>query len=390
MYASWKSFHFVTLEDEIAYYPGLEEKSIEVFSEEFLPAGRVIWQNSTIDKCKDKNVSKTTLRSRLCSVSEGTGYGMLLSYFNGDENTYVRLWNYSRAYRDYNSSSVSKVYLTPWITKSFDYTSIDNSSATDADLDIATSLILMHYKTGNQDYLTDAVNIMGAIWDKEVNKTTFLLYSGNTYMWTNENPVYNLSYFSPVALRLFAKVDTNPDHDWNKVLESMYAYMKKVQDAGTGVFPDWSNAAGEPADPQNGSATSTYWTFNKEAVRVPWRIAWDYYWFQDERDLAILTKLNNFISDKASGDPGSMALAVNYSWDPNKSNANINGNVVSPQWLSAWCATGIGTNADWLNKCTELVNAKKMSNNNNSYFPDILLGLYSTLLNGKYVKPSAL
>ena len=390
LYKSWKSFHFVTLEAESEYYPGLDEDSKKIFTADFLPAGRVIWQNSTNERCKNAKATKNNMKNRGCSVSEGTGYGMLLSYFNGDEDAYVRLWNYSRANRAYVSTSVTQVYLTPWITYSFAYKMIDESSATDADLDIATSLILMYYKTTNQAYLADALNIMGAIWDLEVNKSTFLLYSGDTYMWTNDNPIYNLSYFSPVALRLFAKVDTNPTHEWNKVLDAMYAYMKKVQDAGTGVFPDWSNAAGEAAEPDNNSATNSYWTFNKEAVRVPWRIAWDYYWFQDERDLAVLNKLNKFISDKASGDPSSLALAVNYSWDPQKTDVNVDASVVPSQWLSAWCATGIGTNADWLNKCTDLVNAKKMSTTNTSYFPDILLGLYSTLLNGKYVKPSAL
>jgi hypothetical protein len=381
LYASWKSWHFVTLEEELTYYPDLADDVAYVFSDAFKPAGRVIWQ--TGNQCKNADATKPAMKSRACTVSEGTGYGMVLSYFNNDKDTFNRIWNYSRAFRDYLSTSSTKMYLTPWITYSFMDKYSENSSATDADLDIATSLVLMYYKTQEQAYLTDALNIMGAIWDMEVNPDTYLIYSGDAKMWKGDGAVYNLSYFSPVALRLFAKVDTQ--HEWNKVLDAMYTYMQTVQDKGTGVFPDWSNGTGVAVDPNNGSAKNTYWTFNKEAVRIPWRIAWDYYWFQDERDLAILTKLNKFISDKASGNPGADALAINYSWDPNKNDAS--GTVVSPQWLAAWCATGIGNNADWLNNCTELVNKKAMSNTGNSYFPDILLGLYSTLLNGKYVKP---
>jgi hypothetical protein len=166
----------------------------------------------------------------------------------------------------------------------------------------------------------------------------------------------------------------------------MYTYMAKVQAAGTGVFPDWSDDAGVAAVPDNGSADKTYWTFNKESVRIPWRIAWDYYWFQDPRALAVLTTLNNFISAKAGGDPSSKALAVQYSWDATKADAT-NNTTVPTQWLAAWCATGIGNNQPWLENCTALVNAKTVSNNNSSYFTDILLGLYSSLLNGAFVKP---
>ncbi len=391
LYQTWKPFHFVNMEDEALYYPELASEFDVVFPATYQPAGRVLWSAQTTgyykNRCNDDDTTIPSLRYRACTVSEGVGYGMLLTMANGDTDAFVRLWNYSRAFREYNSTSTAKRYLTPWITYSFHFSEIDLSSATDADLDIATSLILMYYKTGQQAFLDDAKNIVNALWDAEVNKTSLLLYSGDTDVWNGGNgkePVYNLSYFSPVALRLFAMVD--PNHNWTGVLDAMYTYISKVQAAGTGVLPDWSNEAGVAANPDNGSADKTYWTFNKESVRIPWRIAWDYYWFQDPRALTVLTTLNNFISAKAGGDPNSKALAVQYSWDPAKNDATGN-SAVPTQWLAAWCATGIGTNQAWLNACTDLVNGKSVTNNNSSYFTDILLGLYSSLLNGAFVKP---
>ena len=391
VYLAWKPFHFVNMEDEALYYPTLAAEYGVVFGAAYQPAGRVLWSAQSTGyykfRCNDDNTTISSLRYRACTVSEGVGYGMLLTMANGDLDAYTRLWNYSRAFRDYNSTPTAKMYLTPWITYSFHYSEIDLSSATDADLDIATSLILMYYKTNQQAFLDDAKNIVNAIWEHEVNPTSLLLYSGDTDVWNGKNgkpPVYNLSYFSPVALRLFAMID--PSHNWTGVLDAMYTYMAKVQAAGTGVFPDWSDDAGVAAVPDNGSADKTYWTFNKESVRIPWRIAWDYYWFQDPRALAVLTTLNNFISAKAGGDPSSKALAVQYSWDATKADAT-NNTTVPTQWLAAWCATGIGNNQPWLESCTALVNAKTVSNNNSSYFTDILLGLYSSLLNGAFVKP---
>lgn len=388
IYAAWKPFHFVSMEDESTYYTEIASEFTEVFPAAFQPAGRVVWSTQSTGgyklQCQETETTNSAMKFRGCTVSEGIGYGMLLTYFNGDDDAYLRLWNYSRGFREYFNLN-----LTPWITKSFMYNQIDNSSATDADLDIATSLILQHYRTGNNAYLQDALLIVNAIWEKEVNKSTLLLYSGDTETWTLADPTYNLSYFSPVALRLFAKVD--PSHDWEKVLDNMYTYAMKVQDAGTGVFPDWSNEAGVAVNPPNGAAGNdkigyTYHTFNKESVRIPWRIAWDYYWNQDERDLKILTKLNKFIVEKSGGDPSSLALAIQYSWDPAKEDYNKNTSIPI-QWLSAWCATGLGNNEEWLNKCTEMVNASTVSNNGSSYFSDILLGLYSGLLNGLFARP---
>jgi hypothetical protein len=166
----------------------------------------------------------------------------------------------------------------------------------------------------------------------------------------------------------------------------MYAYMQLVQSMGTGVFPDWSDATGNAINPDNGSADKTYWTFNKESVRIPWRIAWDYYWYQDARALSVLSMLNQFIVTKTNGNPEDAALKINYSWNLSIG-ADYSNNAIPPQWYAAWCATGIAGNATWLEACTVGLNTKQLTNSSNSYFTDILMALYSGLLNGLYVRP---
>ena len=383
-YALWKSFHVFSEEQDMALYPSIASDFSIVFPAAYMPASRVVWSNQSsgyyrqacsVDDAVDN-------KFRACTVSEGLGYGMLLAYFNGDDETFIRLWNYTRAFRDYAGTG-----LMPWITKSFHYENVDNSSATDADLDIATSLILMYFRTGNAMFLQDALVLVNSLWNLEVNPTNLLLYSGDTDLWKVNDPAYNLSYFSPVAIRLFAIVD--PAHNWTGVLEAMYAYMQLVQNAGTGVFPDWSNGAGVAVEPPNNSAKNTYWTFNKESVRIPWRIAWDYYWYQDSRAAAILTKLNTFISGKANGNPDDKALAVNYSWNLSVGGDKTN-NIVPSEWYAAWCATGIAGNTAWLDACTITLNAKLPSNSKTSYFSDILLTMYSGLLNGLFIRPAGI
>ncbi len=387
LYDTWKAFHYITLEDEATRYPtwGAEFSTVfGAYTAQGLGAARVIWSTFNSASCTIAEASGSNMYKRGCTVSEGIGYGMLITLFEGDLEAFNALWVYNQAYR--NSAYASGRGLMPWLVSSFGWDIPDVSSATDADLDIATSLVLAYYKTGNTGYLNDALTLINALWDNEVNTSNNLLYSGDTPTWkAAANPSYNLSYFSPVALRLFAVVDKN--HDWKSVLDAQYAYMKKVQDAGTGVFPDWSDGEGNAINPPNNSAKTTYWTFNKESVRIPWRIAWDYYWFADERAASVLNTLNNFIMARSNNDPLSIP-AVNYSWNLSIG-ADIQGQNLPTQWQAAWCATGMaGNSMDWLNTCTNVLNATVMQTSASSYFPNILQMMYSQLLNGMYVKPS--
>ena len=387
LYDTWKAFHYITLEDEATRYPtwGAEFSTVfGAYTAQGLGAARVIWSTFNSASCMIAEASGSNMYKRGCTVSEGIGYGMLITLFQGDWDAFNRLWIYSQAYR--NSAYASGRGLMPWLTASFSWDIPDESSATDADLDIATSLILAYYMSGNTAYLNDALTLIAALWNNEVNLSNHLLYSGDTPTWkAAANPSYNLSYFSPVALRLFALVDKN--HDWTSVLNAQYTYMLNVQAAGTGVFPDWSDGSGNAINPPNNSAKTTYWTFNKESVRIPWRIAWDYYWFADERAASVLNTLNNFIMAKSNNDPLSIP-AVNYSWNLSVG-ADIQGQNLPTQWQAAWCATGMaGNSMDWLNTCTNVLNAMVMQTSASSYFPNILQMMYSQLLNGMYVKPS--
>ena len=387
LYDTWKAFHYITLEDEATRYPtwGAEFSTVfGAYTAQGLGAARVIWSTFNSASCTIAEASGSNMYKRGCTVSEGIGYGMLITLFQGDWDAFNRLWIYSQAYR--NSAYASGRGLMPWLTASFSWDIPDESSATDADLDIATSLILAYYMSGNTAYLNDALTLIAALWNNEVNLSNNLLYSGDTPTWkAAANPSYNLSYFSPVALRLFALVDKN--HDWTSVLNAQYTYMLNVQAAGTGVFPDWSDGSGNAINPPNNSAKTTYWTFNKESVRIPWRIAWDYYWFSDERAAEVLNTLNKFIMEKSNNDPASIP-AVNYSWNLSVG-ADIQGQAVPVHWQAAWCATGMaGNSAEWLNSCTTLLNGTSMQTSASSYFPNILQMMYSQLLNGYYTKPS--
>ncbi len=388
-YALWKSIYFKTYAEEAALYPVAAMDWQTVFGPYLslgLMPGRVVWDTNSDAYCVIDE-STNSYKKRGCTVSEGIGYGMVLSVFAGDYEVLNALWTYNRGYRAYGGST----NLMPWKTGTYSYESFastaNSSSATDADLDIATSLILAYYNTGSADYLNDALLIINDLWDEEVSPTK-LLYSGNTPTWKKETSAYNLSYFSPVALKLFALVD--PNHDWTGVLNTMYDFMMNIQAAGTGVFPDWVDYTGKAINPNNHSADKTYWMFHQESVRIPWRIAWDYYWTQDPRAAQVLTTLNNFISAKAGGDPANLDSDVGktlYSAVPGMADSEPSKNLL-PHWHGAWCLTGMAGAQGWLDNCTAAFNARTITGFN--YFPHILQTMYGELLNGMFVKPASL
>lgn len=385
-YATWKATYYKSYVEESQLYPILASDWTAVFGT-YVASGmypaRIIWdtQNDSycvIDECNNN------YKKRGCTVSEGIGYGMLITLFAGDLEAFNSLWYYNKGYREYQNKN-----LMPWKTGTFSYESLsapaNSSSATDADLDIATSLVLAYYATGNVAYLNDALLVITAIWDNEISPTG-MIYSGDMATWKQATSAYNLSYFSPIAIKLFALVDQN--HPWKNVLDKMYEYMLAVQAAGTGVFPDWTDVNGAAVNPKNGSADKTYWQFFHESVRIPWRIAWDYYWTQDTRALQVLTTLNNFISTKSSGDPANLQTTGKVMYSAVAGMADGSTNSLMPNWHGAWCLTGMGGNQAWLDKCVTAFNQSTMTGF--SYFPHILMTMYSELLNGLFVKPSLL
>ena len=394
LYGTWKSRWIITLQEEKTGGSTLDYDLFEgARAKELLTAkmgtfhtnpARVIWDGGNKNQCalagmtswKGTSITAALTNKIGCTVSEGIGYGMLIAYFHGDKELFDALWAYNIIARDNNTNG-----LMPWELLSFSST-VSTAAALDADLDVATALILASRKWQNNLYLSDALALITSIKNKGLNPTNLLIRPGDT--WANKD-VYNLSYLSPAALRLFAEVD--PTAGWDIVLATNYEYMIKIQAAGAvPLFPDWSNAAGEPTDPKNGSAANTYMLFDKESVRIPWRIAWDYYWYQSPESQQILTSMANFISTATSNNPASLpTTSYNY-----LTGALSTSQTAGEHYIGMYCLMGLGVNPTWHNACfdyfTQKVQAYQAVGYTGTYFKEILTIMYSTLMNGGFVK----
>jgi endoglucanase len=174
------------------------------------------------------------------------------------------------------------------------------NSASDADSDIALALLFAHEKWNNQYYLDEAKAIINDIWKNEVVTIQGkpILAANDVERQSSSRTIVNPSYFSPYSYRLFALVD--PEHNWLGVVDSSYdiltrsASMKLDRSESADLPPDWIQINRQTAEISavgNGSLTTNY---SYDALRIPWRIALDWKWYQEPRAKTFLDSLSFF------------------------------------------------------------------------------------------------
>jgi len=221
------------------------------------------------------------------TTSEGQSYAMLRAVWIDDRETFDKVWDWTK-----NNLKRQNDWLFGWRwgKRSDELYGLlpegGENSASDADQDIALALILASKRWGDQKYLEHLQAILTDLWDintAEANGKRYML-AGN---WAQSQTEYilNPSYFSPYSWRAFAMYDTQ--HDWKGLIQPAYdllnaASQSNLNTGGTAnVPPNWvamNRTIGDLYAPQNAQLTTDY---SYDAVRVPWRIALDYYWYQE-------------------------------------------------------------------------------------------------------------
>ncbi|OGM74312.1 hypothetical protein A3H19_06030 [Candidatus Woesebacteria bacterium RIFCSPLOWO2_12_FULL_39_9] len=229
------------------------------------------------------------------TTSEGQSYAMLRALFMDDKETFDGVWKWTKDHMQHRGDDMLLSWL--WGKSGQEETILDSNSASDADEDIALSLIFASKKWDENKYLIEALTILRDIWNKEVvtiNDEKVLISSPNSKV--DDVYIVNPSYFSPASYKIFAKVDTT--HDWNKLADSSYLYLDRIGNKSENTAhlpPNWVsvNTNGEinSAAPHVSGEPDFY---GYDAFRVFWRIALDYYWFKDERSFEYLRKANPF------------------------------------------------------------------------------------------------
>lgn len=223
------------------------------------------------------------------TVSEGMGYGLLLSVYFGEQEVFDQLWKYTELYlnddglMDWEVDPKGKI--------------IGTGAATDGDEDIAFALVMAARQWGGQGtlstpYLDLAKTMIEAILMHEVdNSRNSMLLPGDS--WGSVD-VTNISYFAPAYFRVFGAVTGKVD-EWNAVIDENYAILFRSLNSENGnvengLVPAWCNSSGEPVVAYSGAPTH----FQNDSTRTPFRVGQDYCWFGEARAKTYLERIASF------------------------------------------------------------------------------------------------
>lgn len=240
------------------------------------------------------------------TTSEGQSYTMLRAVWMGDKETFDASWQWTKDNLQHSDDS-----LFAWLFGERDngtYGIITeeggNTTASDADTDIALALIFAYSRWQDPQYLSEARSILNDLWDKEVVMINGLPYLAANDIEKTQNKsaiIVNPSYLNPAAYRIFARID--PSHPWSELVESSYLVLTASitspldTTSSAGLPPDWiyvnKQTGAISAPPKNSSLTTQ---FGFDALRTPWHMALDWQWNGDKRAKNVLEHMT-FLSD---------------------------------------------------------------------------------------------
>jgi endoglucanase len=223
------------------------------------------------------------------TISEAQAYALLRALWAGDEQTFRRLYRWTRENLSREASHGDRLLAWQWGQKADgSWGVLDWNTASDADLDYALALVLASRQGWRAppdlpDYLTEARQVTQEVLAKEVVE----LPSGTLYLapgnWHAQSPPYllNPSYFFPAAYRCLAQAGFG--HHWSRLHADAYPFLQRLTQGlgdvpGVGLVPDWVqvDADGKLTPPPERSSH-----YGWEAVRLPWRVALDRLWYGD-------------------------------------------------------------------------------------------------------------
>jgi endoglucanase len=233
------------------------------------------------------------------TVSEGQAYGMLRAVLMNDKKTFDEclVWTETELSRQQTDGDS----LLAWHYENGKVS--DTKAASDADIDYAYSLILAHRKWNDKSYLRLANEVLRSVLDHEtsvINDKLYLLPWPKQNNSSDEVVALNPSYYAPSHFKLFFEV--SGDKRWLELVDTTYYILGKLLDFSGDLnkrhlVPDWitidskGNISELPGKPI---------AYGWDAVRVPLRIAADYYLYGDNRALGVLRVFSAYFEKEYS------------------------------------------------------------------------------------------
>jgi endo-1,4-beta-D-glucanase Y len=318
-------------------------------------------------------------------VSEGQGYGMIIVALMGGNDasakaTYDNLFNYFHSHPTGRNR-----YLMAWAqnTKGKD---LDNTSATDGDMDIAYSLLLASKQWGNTgaiNYLQQAKLMINAIMLDEINhKTWSVLLSDGVEAESKDYFATRSSDFMPAHFKAFQQA-TN-DTRWGKVVDAgyrLFGHMQTEYSPDAGLLADFIININKTPKPAGAHFLEDKYDgqYNYNACRVPWRIATDYLITGDRRSKNMVSKINRWVRETTNNNTYNLSAGYTLAGNDIKGRYFEALSFVAPFGVSAMVD---GKNQRWLNHVWDYLVAFKLKDYD--YYDNSIKLLNMLIMSGNY------
>ncbi len=266
------------------------------------------------------------------TVSEGIGYGMIMAIYFSNQALLNNLWQYKQSHNDGN-------LLMDWHINSANAMASDGAgSATDADEDIAFSLVMADREWGSggtYNYLSLASAEITKLKTYDCVSYDYHLKPGDGWD-TEEFP----SYYMPAWYREYAVVNPSDATFWNNVLAKCDSNLA-VGMSTHGLVAEELTHTGTAY----GLGTQySYPEYSYNSCRVPWRYAIDFVW-NGGQSPNMQTEYNEMAAFWSGKTPGSVVDGYNVATGAATGQWN-NAAFVGPDGCSLMESSAYQTNLD--------------------------------------------
>ena len=327
------------------------------------------WKTNYLETCANGTV-RVRFDDPAQTVSEGIGYGMILSAYYGDKVSFDGLFQYYNNHTNGNG-------IMNWKIQGCTNTILGNNGATDAELDVAFALVVADKQWGG--YTAPATSLITKIktFETTVVNGLHILKPGDAFGGT---ACTNASYFSPAYYRIFAAVVPADAVFWQNMARDTYVQIAANAHPITGLVSDWQRADnGTPGDAGCGANFAFQGRrYSYDAARTPWRIGVDYLWgYTNAKPL--LDKLTGFVQGPSVGGIANVK-------DGYEQNGTTTGQFHTVPFVGGFAIAAMANSQTTAN--TFATDLKNINPQFDGYFGSSLRALYMLSLTGNFWNPA--
>lgn len=233
------------------------------------------------------------------TVSEGIGYGLVITAYAGDKEKFDKLLKY------YNARLTGNGVMN-WEYRDCGTSPSGSGAATDGDLDAVMGILVAVHQWPGQGYDAAFKKLAGSIRGSEFDTGCGLIVQKPGDVWGGCDCT-NPSYFAPGYYRAFSKFyekegDSDNANFWSQAATDAYVVLFKNQNSSSGLVSAWSNSNGAVGgcggQVSGGAGPSDY---QYDACRTPWRIATDFLWWGASDAQRFLEPIVDFVKTDVGG-----------------------------------------------------------------------------------------